>query len=364
VEHNRLSIDVDETLINKVFENVEMRYILLYLYIIRNDLLKNLTDEKWLNSFNRIMNFDELLKSDLERYASKEMIEILIDLRIIKNLRSSQELKKKDDDFEIKLLEQIRIEDNTIIVPEDTLFAVISKRFKFFTKRNFHEAISRLKGVMCENTSCIHPFLYEVGKENYVLSDDLFEILDDLGNPYQTIKVETTISEFYNRFLDLLEQIEGFLELFDPVLNKKPNVRIIKEAIEKNKDLFEYMKENVKNLPEKFDLEEIENKDDEIFIKWRKTLLKLIMKRKKLNEIDSELNKIRNFFSGKGKKYSYLEFITKISYNENNILNEIKNKLVELRKELVSIKDELSEFNSKDLKLLNLDYERFLIMNE
>lgn len=364
MEHNRLSIEEDEGLVNKIFENVEMRYILLYLYVIRNDLLKNLTDASWLNSFHRIMELDEILKSDLERIVSKEMIELLVDLRIIRNVRSTHELHQKDVDFEIKVLEPITIEENTIIVPEDTLFAIISKRFKFFTKRNFHEAITRLKGVMCERGSIIHPFIFEVGKQNYVLSDDLYEILDDLGNPYQTIKVETTIGEFYNRFQELLEKIEGFLDIFDSFLNKKPTTRCIKEALEKNKDILDYLKENIKKIPEKFDLEEVDDKDNETFKNWLSTLLNLLTKRNRLMEIDENLKKIKNIFSGKGKKYTYIEFITRVSYNEDNILNDIKEKLVELREELISIKNEFSEIESKEIKLLNLDYERFLLMNE
>ena len=363
-QHKQLSIEVDKDLINKVFENVEMRYILLYLYIIRNDMLKNLLDESWLNSFKRLMNLDEILKNDLELYSNKELTEILIDLGIIKNLRSLKELEKKEDDFLIKILEPIRIEENKIIVPENTLFPIISKKFTFLTKRNFHYAISRLKGIMCENSDIIHPFLFEIGKENYLLADDLYEILDDLGNPYQTIKVETTISEFYNRFKELLEKVSNFIELYDPILNKKSNLRIIKEAIDNNKVILEYMQENVKKLPAKFDLEEVVDKENEIFKKWQSILINLLIKRNRLNEIDEELSKIKNYYSGKGKKYTYLEFITKISYNEDNILTQIKNKLIELREELVNIKKEVSKFEKNEIKLLNLDYERYRIINE
>ena len=363
-QHKQLSIEEDKNLINKVFENVEMRYILLFLYIIRNDLLRNLLDEPWLIALKRLMNIDEILKNDLELHSNKELTEIFIDLGIIKNLRSTQELEKKEPDFLIKVLEPIKIEDNKIIVPENTLFAIISKKFKFFTKRNFHDAISRLKGIMCEISDLIHPFLFEIGKANYMLADDIYEILDDLGNPYQTIKVETTISEFYDRFKDLLEKIYDFIELYDPLLNKKANIKIIKEAIDENKVILEYLQENIKKLPVKFNLEEVTNKEDEIFKKWHSVLINLLKKRNRLNEIDKELNKIKNIYSGKGKIYSYLEFIIKVSYNEENILNEIKNKLIELREELVSIKKEISKFERNEIKLLNLDYERFLILNE
>ena len=81
-------------------------------------------------------------------------------------------------------------------------------------------------------------------------------------------------------------------------------------------------------------------------------------------EIDEELKKIKNIFSGKKKKYTYLDFIAKVSYNEDNVLEDIKKKLVSLREELISVKKEILEFEIKEIKLLNIDYERFLIMNE
>ena len=57
----------------------------------------------------------------------------------------------------------------------------------------------------------------------------------------------------------------------------------------------------------------------------------------KLKNIDKKLSEIKNYYSGKNKKYSYLEFIEKVSFNEDNIVDEIQNSLLDLRKELINI---------------------------
>ena len=74
-----------------------------------------------------------------------------------------------------------------------------------------------------------------------------------------------------------------------------------------------------------------------------------------------EEKKLFRVKTGKNKKYSYLEFIEKVSFNEDNLVDEIQNSLLTLRNELVDINDELLKLTKKEIKLLNLDYERFII---
>ncbi|KKM84649.1 hypothetical protein LCGC14_1296990, partial [marine sediment metagenome] len=44
MEHNRLTLEEDIQLINNILDDIDMRYIILFLYVIRNDLLKDLSD--------------------------------------------------------------------------------------------------------------------------------------------------------------------------------------------------------------------------------------------------------------------------------------------------------------------------------
>jgi ABC-type phosphate transport system auxiliary subunit len=50
-----------------------------------------------------------------------------------------------------------------------------------------------------------------------------------------------------------------------------------------------------------------------------------------------------------------------VSFNEDNIVNNIQNELIDLREDVIEINEQISKFNKKDLRLLNLDFERLLI---
>jgi hypothetical protein len=363
MEHKKLSLEYDKNLINKILDDINMRYIILFQYIIRNDLFEDLNDEKLIESYERILILDDIFKGNVINFLgeNKNFIEVAIDLGLFKNIRSLREFEQKDDDFILKMGEEtITIENNTIMVPADTLFLMITKKFKFLTRRNFNLALTRLKGVRCETTSAIHSLIFEVGQDDYTLSDDLYYILDQYGNIYQAIKIEITIEGFYERFEEIAKKNEKFIELFDPALNSKIVVKIINKAIEENKDIIETLKkENVK-LSDKFKSKN-SVKDAQIYKEWNSTLMKLLHFRFQIKNIDKKLLKIKNYYSGKNKKYSYLEFIEKVSFNEENIVDEIQNSLLTLRKELIEINNELSKLTTKEIKLLNLDYERFII---
>ena len=48
-------------------------------------------------------------------------------------------------------------------------------------------------------------------------------------------------------------------------------------------------------------------------------------------------------------------------FNEDDIVDKIQEELISLRKEIIEINNEISKLTKKDVKLLNLDYERFII---
>jgi hypothetical protein len=363
MEHKKLSLEYDKNLINKILDDINMRYIILFQYIIRNDLFEDLNDEKLIEAYERILILDDIYKGNVINFLGEyqNFIEVAIDLGLFKNIRSLREFEQNDDDFILKMGEEtITIEKNTIMVPADTLFLMITKKFKFLTRRNFNLALTRLKGVRCEATSAIHSFLFEIGEEDYTLSDDLYYILDQYGNIYQAIKMEITIEGFYQRFEEIAKKITEFIEIFDPALNSKSAVKIIENAFEESKDVIYSLKEEKVKLSDKFKSKQM-IKDSPIYKEWSSQLIQLLQFRFQIKNIDKKLIEIKNYYSGKNKKYSYLEFIEKVSFNEDNIVDEIQNSLVALRKELVDINNEISNLTKKDLKLLDLDYERFII---
>ena len=361
MEHKRLTMEDDAKLIDNIMDDIDMRYILLFLYVIRNDLLRNLGDKNLIESYERILIIDDIYKSNIVNFWDEEFIEIYIDLGLIKNIRSNREFEQKDDDFIIKLGEEtITIEQDTISVPDDTLFLIINKKFKFLTRRNFNLALTRLKGVRCEKSSVIHSLIYEIGEHDYTLADDLYYILDQYGNIYQAIKIEITIEGFYQRFKEIEEKVHEFIKIFDPILNTKPVLKKINQAMEENKEIIKYLKEENVALPDIFNFDNI-NKQDTLFKEWNSKLVFLLKIRYQMAQIEKKIVDLKNYYSGKNKKFKYLEFIEQVTYNEDNTLDFIQETLVNLRKELMNINKEALKVTKKEIKLLNLDYERLII---
>lgn len=363
MEHTNLSLEYDRNLIDKILDDLDMRYIILFLYVIRNDLFKDLTDNNLIESYERILILDEIYKSNITKFWQNDFIEIAIDLGLFKNIRSLREFDQKDDDFTIKLGDEtITIEKNIISVPEDTLFLMLNKKLKFLTRRNFNLSLIKLKGVRCESTNTIHSLVYEIGEHDYAISDDLYYILDEFGNVYQTIKIEIIIEGFDQRFKDIHDKVIKFINFFEPSLNSKLILTKIYKAIEEDKDIINFLKDQKVQLPSKFNFDKIDT-NNTIFKHWYALLIDLLNYGYRLKEIKKKLQGIKNIYSGKKKKYSYLKFIEKVSYNDNNIVNFIQESLLNLRGDLIQVNNEISKLSEKQVKLLNLDYERFIIIN-
>ncbi len=363
MEHRKLTLVDDRNLIDKILDDIDMRYIILFLYIIRNDLFKDLSHRSLIESYERILILDEIYKNNIVNFWDEEFTDIYIDLGLMKNIRSLKEFKQKDGDFIIKIGEEtITIENNVISVPDDTLFLIINKKFKSLSRRNFNLALTKLKGVRCEKSNTLHSLIFEIGEHDYTLSDDLYYILDQYGNIYQAIKIEITIEGFYQRFKEIQEKIAEFIKIFEPILNTTPVIKKIKNAIEENKEITQYLKDEKVELSDKFNFDKI-NRDNDIFKRWNSQLSSLLIIRNQLEGIDNKVNELKKNYSGKDKKFSYLDFIEKISFNEDKIVDNIQNSLIDLRKELIIINDHINKLTQKELKLLNLDYERLIIMN-
>ena len=363
MEHKNLTLEDDKNLIVNILNNVDMRYIVLFLYIIRNDLFKDLTDNYLIESYEKVLILDDIYKSNVINLWNEEFIEIYIDLGLMKNIRSLRDFQQKDIDFIIKLGEEtITIENDIISVPDDTLFLIISKKFKSLSRRNFNLALTRLKGVRCEKSTMIHSLIIGIGENDYAIPDDLYYILDQYGNIYQAIKIEITIEGFYQRFKEIQDKINKYVKIFEPTLNTKLVMKKVNKAIDESKDIIQYLKDEKIELSEKFNFDKID-KDHEIFKQWNSQLTLLLKLRFQINQIEKKLIDLKNYYSGKNKKNNYLEFIEKVSFNEDGLVNNIQNSLIDLRKKLVEINDEVKETTEKDLKLINLDYERLILMS-
>ena len=204
MEHTNITIENDKNLIEKVLDDIDMRYVVLFLYILRNDLFSDLNDSELIESYEKVLILDEIFKNNIINFWNNEFIEVAVDLGLFKNIRSMREFHQKEGDFIIRLGDEtVTIENNTISVPDHTLFLIINKKFKSVTRRNFNSALIKLKGVRCETSNAIHPFVSEIGDHDYTIPDDVYYILDQYGNIYQAIKIEITIEGMYQRYSDL-----------------------------------------------------------------------------------------------------------------------------------------------------------------
>ena len=361
MEHSNLSLEYDKNLIERVLDDLEMRYIIMFLYVIRNDLFKDLKDIKINESYERVIILDEIFKNNVINFWEENFTDIAIDLGLFKNIRSIREFNSKDGDFVIRLGEEtVTIENDKISVPDHILFLMINKKFKFLTKRKYNLALIKLKGVKCQNSNNIHQFISQIGDNDYTLSDDIYYILDQYGNIYQAIKIEITIEGVHQKYLDMKEKMNEYLDIFEPKLRSKATLKIIFEAIKSNKDIFKYMREEKIDLPDKFNIDE-DTEKNKISNDWYIRVMALLKTRFKMEQIDEKILETKKYYSGKNKKFAYLEFIEKVSFNEDNIVNNIQNVLLKLREDLIEINEEIEVLTKKELKLLNLDYERYII---
>ena len=78
MEHNNLTLEHDKNLINNVLDNLDMRYVILFLYVIRNDLFKDLNDSSLIESYERVLILDDIYKSNITKFWNEEFIEITI----------------------------------------------------------------------------------------------------------------------------------------------------------------------------------------------------------------------------------------------------------------------------------------------
>ena len=88
MSHKQLSLEMDHDLINHVLDDINNRYVILFLYVIRNDLFKDLTDQSLLDSYDRVLILDEIYKANIVRFWKRNFIELAVDLGLFKNVRT------------------------------------------------------------------------------------------------------------------------------------------------------------------------------------------------------------------------------------------------------------------------------------
>ena len=333
MEHNKLSLEYDRNLINSILNSINTKYTILYLYIIRKDLFNNL-DEDLLNNYERIIILDDIYKYNTEILWDQEFIEIIIDLGLFKNIRSYNEYKQKDDDFILKMGEYtITTEKNIILTPKNTLFQMITKRFKSLPQKDFELGLTKLKEVRCEASGAIHHFIYEVGDQDYILSDDIYDILDQFGNIYQAIKIEPTSDGLLEICKEIKEKIVNIVMIFDPILNNKTVIEKLTKVLEFNKKEGKLEITEIALKLKMFDkniILSISNIDFQILRNYQD----------EMERINKQLIEIKSNYTG---NQDYLKFLEKIPLE----FKGLQQTLIEIRDNAVGAKKAVTELENR-----------------
>lgn len=318
-EHSlgRLDIEYDKNLINSILNDINTKYTILYLYIIRKDLFKNL-DKDLLDKYEKVIVLDDIYKNNVELSWDEDFIDKVIELGLFKNIRSRNEYNQKDGNFILKMGEYtVTIEKNIIITPIDTLFHMISKKFKSVSQRGFELGLTKLKEVRCESSSVVHHLIYEIGYNEYVLSDDLYKILDKFGNVYQAIRIEPTSDGLFQLCNEIQDKIVNIVKIFDPIINNEIIIKKLTKALEINnkEEKLKIIEISIRlKLLEKSIILTLSNSDFEILSNYKD----------EMETLNKQLRKIKSYYSG---NQDYLEFLEKIPIK----IDKIQETLIKIR---------------------------------
>jgi len=371
-EHSTLDLDYDRILLEDVFDSPNLRYVSLYMYIIRKDLFQDLLDDDIIEQFETITSLDEPTVENLIRICTGDFIRALFQYKFITNIRSYKIFQSKGNDVKIKFAKGLNLthedisdseEEVHIFFNEVYLERVLAPIIPEMTQTRILESLERLRAMMCPKSSMIHELVHKYG-DFYVIDDDFYYIIEEFGNPYQALRIELMIRAMSKKYKEIESNINKVLTQFDSSIVKSPIMKKLKQAKEKGKeDYVKYLveKSRKKTLPQKFWIEFPENEIPDKYIEWKNSLNQLFKLKLNFFDIDLKMDELRAHYSGKNQKMTYIEFIQKSTYDEDDISEKIKNLLIDARNSLKEISEKLEKYPRKKMKLLNLDIERMII---
>lgn len=360
-DHEKLELEIDRKLLNQVFDNPLRRHILLYLFLIRKEFLKNLEDDTRVDFFIKISNLESPQVAFIRSYKDEQLIDVCLELGLFANIKDRKDFDRKEDDYEIKYLKGIRVDENVILVDPDALFRILKKTGRSYTKAQINKTLKELSGISCQNTPQIHNFVKQADEE-YYLPDDLYYLLESYCNPYQTLRIELTIDGFAERVNEWDKKLKKFLKETDPIILKIEYQNLTKEAIKKNQDsdFIKFFLDKEKELPKKFK----PDNPPALFLKWKNLVNLLLRNNILIEDISKSVDNLVGLFAGKSSGHSYFEFLKATTFNEAGIVDNVQKQLVEARKSLLEIQQQFGKYTERLMKLINLDYERALLLQE
>jgi len=364
-KHSALDLEIDRTMLESLFDDPIIRYILLHMFLVRIHVFHNLEDDDITNGFERLDKIGEVGDpsiKELRECLPGEVIEELFVYNLVKNIENHKIFQQKPEDFKIKLLSsEVYIEGEKVMFSDEGLLHIVKSYFPIVTLKKIQDSLKKLRGIPCETSNITHALVHKYD-EDFALDDELYEILFFLGNPYLSLRLERFIVDVEQKTMELENTINKHLKIFhQDILSPKFMQKIKKAAGDpKVPDIFEFVLEKSRDLPLKFEPPE----KSELFISWKSIFSQLLKIKASYFDIYSQIEQIKSFFSGKHQKMSYFSFIEQLTENEDVTSKFIRDSLLEIRQKLKESNEFLHDHSERELKLLNLDLEREVIEYE
>ena len=335
--------------------------------------LKNI-DDYFIKDF-KIMNFEKIFKSKIEKYINKFLSKIksisdfciIFKLINIKNISEKNiyldELNKKYDDtirnINIELLSDEKLSELIKVITHITLinfnFSIKEKKFSFIENNVNKLDKKNISSIFCE---IIKKFIKKQIKEKE--KEEEINIENDIFDVQQELK-EYIFNEYSNKLEDIID-INNIINLFDCIkgINQiRKNEGVFKEKeIEEiiNKNISEFLKKLIeKNLFNKneFFLNKQNIKIDLLYELYKRGILKennYYLYNEKICPLLEEINRDLNGNFKKGILEEFLKNeeqaiqrltlikLIKQNFNANEKYNEIKKKNDEINKDIEELK--------------------------
>ena len=360
---HELDFEIDKDMLDDVFDDPETRYVLLYMYLVRSNVYRNLEDDDLNEAFQSLYTIkdnDTIYVENL-KILPEEIIEEMFAYGLILNIKNFNIFKAKPRDDEVRFDDGVFIEGENLLFSPEVLLRIIKPNFPVITLKKIVNVLNRMRSMMCMVSNATHPLVHKYN-EDFALDEELFNLIFLLGNPYLALRLEKLIVSVEIKSKELENQLDSFLKVFYNEATKGKFLTKLKTAIEKSKDkdFFNYIIVKSKILPKKFN----PKKKSDLYKEWRKNFSSFLKLKYDFIEIYKNIDVIKSLFSGKNQKMSYLDFIEEVSNNEEEISQNIRKSLLKIRSKLKEVNDMTSSTSIKDFKLLNLDLEREIIENE
>ncbi|MBN2155051.1 MAG: hypothetical protein JW776_03315 [Candidatus Lokiarchaeota archaeon] len=358
-EHSGIDLEIDRSMLESVFDDPVIRYILLHMFLVRMHIFQNLEDESIVEGFERLDRIGNPTRKDLEQCLPEDVIEELFVYNLVTNISSYLVYQQKPSDFPVKLVSnEVYIETDKIMFSAEGLLQIIKSNFPIVTLKKINDGLKKLRSIPCESSNTMHSLVHKYD-EDYALDDELYDILFLLGNPYLSLRLERFVVEIELKASELENSIDNYLKIFHSELLSSKHIQKIKKAAHDPEisDILDYIITKSRNLPTKFNPSE----KSETYVEWKMILSQLLRIKSRSFEINSQIEEIRNFYSGKNQKMSYLSFIEQLTENEEKTSTFIRDSLLEIREKLKESNEFILSHSEKEIKLLNLDLEREVI---